>query len=85
MYSGHSIKRGSVQLYRSIGYRDEHIMQKVQMTGQRAYANYCAAYKDLAPQELPRFSNVEEYIKHAESIAKREINSLRECFRRVCA
>lgn len=36
MYSGHSIKRGSVQLYRSLGLLDENIIEKVQMTGQNA-------------------------------------------------
>ena len=68
MYSGHSIKRGSVQLYRSLGLRDEAIMEIIQMSGQNAYANYCAAYNDCAPKSLPRFASVSEYIKHAEKI-----------------
>ena len=65
MYSAHSLKRGSVQLYRSLGLRDEYIMQKVQMVGPRAYATYCAAYNDCAPNDLPRFASAEEYIQHA--------------------
>lgn len=70
MYSGHSLKRGAVQLYRSLGYRDEMIMQIIQMTGHHAYANYCAAYNDCAPQELPRFTSVQEYIGHAKTLMK---------------
>lgn len=68
MYSAHSLKRGSVQLYRSLGLRDEYIMQKVQMVGPRAYATYCAAYNDCAPNDLPRFASAEEYIQHAARI-----------------
>lgn len=70
LYTGHSLKRGSVQLYRSLGLLDEYIMQLIGMTGPNAYANYCAAYNDCAPVELPRFSSVEEYIKHAKKIVE---------------
>ena len=70
MYSGHSIKRGSVQLYRSLGMHDEAIMEKIQMSGQHAYANYCAAYNDCAPPSLPRFNSVTTYIRHANKISK---------------
>ena len=55
MYSGHSIKRGSVQLYRALGIRDDEIMEIVQMSGYQAFANYCAAYNYCAPPELSRF------------------------------
>lgn len=67
-YSGHSLKRGAFQLYRSLGLRDEFIMQKIQMVGNRANATYCAAYNDCSSQDLPRFANAEEYIGHAERI-----------------
>lgn len=70
MYSGHSIKRGSVQLYRSLGLRDEAIMEIIQMSGQHAYANYCAAYNDCAPQALPRFSSIKDYILHATKVTE---------------
>jgi len=70
MYSGHSIKRGAVQLYRSLGLKDEYIMKKVQMVGANAYLRYCEAFNDCAPEELPRFSGVEGYIAHAARIHK---------------
>ena len=70
LYSGHSIKRGSVQLYRSLGLRDEAIMEIIQMSGYQAYSNYCAAYNDCAPPELPRFNSVKEYVRHAETICE---------------
>ena len=68
MYSGHSLKRGSIQLYRSLGLRDEYVMEKVQMVGQRAYATYCAAYNDCAPPSLPRFASCNEFVDHANRI-----------------
>ena len=70
MYSGHSIKRGAVQLYRSLGLKDEYIMKKVQMVGANAYLRYCEAFNDCAPEELPRFSGVQDYISHASRIHK---------------
>lgn len=69
IYTGHSLKRSAVQLYRSIGLRDEYIMKKVQMSGSRAYANYCAAYNDCGTADLSIFTNIEDYIKHAKHIA----------------
>ena len=45
-YTGHSIKRGSVLLYHSIGARDEQIDEWIQMKGRNAYKNYCAAYNN---------------------------------------
>ena len=68
MYSGHSLKRGAVQLYRSLGLKDEYIMKKVQMVGANAYLRYCEAFNDCAPDDLPRFSGVEGYIQHAARI-----------------
>ena len=70
MYSGHSLKRGSVQLYRSLGLRDEYVMQRVQMVGPKAYANYCEAYNDCAPEDLPRFASAEEYLEQADRLKK---------------
>lgn len=68
MYTGQSIKRGSVQLHRSLGLRAEMIMEIIQMKGHHAYEKYCAAFNDCAPYDLPRFSSVHDYIKHAETI-----------------
>ena len=39
------------------------------MAGSRAYANYCAAYNDCSPTQLPRFTNVNDYVEHAAEIA----------------
>lgn len=75
MCTGHSIKRGSVQLYRSLSPRDEMVMEFIQRKGPNAYANYCAAYNDCAPLELPRFTSIEDYLKHASKIAGESENS----------
>ena len=40
-------------------------MELIQMTGPNAYANYCTAYNDCAPTSLPRFTNYDDFIKHA--------------------
>lgn len=68
-YTGHSLKRGSVQLYRSLNLRDEQVTETIQMKGPHAYANCCAAYNDCAPPNLPCFSSASNYIAHAEKIA----------------
>jgi hypothetical protein len=39
-FSGHSIKRVSVQLYRKVGMSDVWIMQRINMTGEGAYTRY---------------------------------------------
>lgn len=70
MYSGHSIKRGAVQLYRSLSVRDEQVMEIIQMKGPHAYSNYTASYNDCAPLDLPRFSCVVDYIEHANTISQ---------------
>ena len=36
LYSAHSLKRGCVQLYRSLGVRDKNVMKIIQMTGPNA-------------------------------------------------
>ncbi len=64
-YAGDSIKRGSIQQYRSPGLRDEYVMQRVQMVGPMAYANFCKANNDCAPENLPRFASDQEYLEHA--------------------
>lgn len=69
MYTGHSLKVGAIQLYRALGLRDKYIMQKVQMSGSRAYDNYCAAYNDCCPADQPRFINAKDYMAHAKNIA----------------
>ena len=65
MYSGHSLKRGSVQLLRSLGLRDKYFGHRVQMVGHKTCENYYETYYDCAPEELPRFSSEGEYLRHA--------------------
>ncbi len=43
-------------------------MEMIQMIGTNAYANYCAAYNDCAPTDLPRFSNVRDFLDHAAAL-----------------
>ncbi len=44
-------------------------MEIIQMIGTNAYANYCAAYNDCAPADLPRFSNMRDVLEHAAALA----------------
>ena len=72
LYSAHSLKRGAVQLYRSLGVRDENIMEIIQMSGPNAYANYCAAYNDCSPSSIPRFTNLSDFLKHAKTLIEED-------------
>lgn len=58
-----------------MGVRDEHIMEIIQMTGTNTYANYCAAYNDCAPQSIPRFTNLDDFLKHAKTLLQEENKS----------
>lgn len=69
-YPCHSIKSGYVQLCRSLGIRDEMVMQIVQMSRNHAYTNYFAAYNDCAPEEIPKFTSISELVRHADQICK---------------
>lgn len=68
LYSGHSIKRVSIQIYRSLGILDEQIREFTQITGLNAYAAYCAEFNDCALPSLPRFNDIEDFLKHAETL-----------------
>ncbi len=72
LYSAHYLKRGFVQLYRPLEIRDEQILEIIQMIGANAYANYYAAFKDCAPLDLPRFSNLHDFIEHAATLYAEE-------------
>ncbi len=54
--TGHSINRGSAELCRWIGVRDQQICGWIPMKGQNVYTNYGAAYNDCQAVALPRFS-----------------------------
>jgi hypothetical protein len=64
-FTGHSIKRGSVQLYRTLGVSDTWIMRRIHMTGEYAYLRYTEAFNDAAPIPVPEFSNLEAVIAWA--------------------
>lgn len=73
MYTGHSIKRGAVQLYRSLGVRDEMIMEIIQMKGVNAYLNYCEAYNDCSPSGIPRFASIEELLTYSKAVSEEQV------------
>jgi hypothetical protein len=64
-FTGHSIKRGSVQLYRTMGVTDNWIMRRINMTGEYAYLRYTEAFNDAAPTPIPEFSNLDAAIAWA--------------------
>lgn len=66
MFSGHSLKRGCVQLLRSLGLRDKCVMERIQMTGSRAYTLYTESFNDCAPTTLPRFASNADFLRHAD-------------------
>jgi hypothetical protein len=67
-FSGHSIKRGAVQLYRKLGMSDVWIMQRINMVGEGAYTRYTEMYNDAAPIPVPTFSNVASAVKWASGV-----------------
>jgi hypothetical protein len=69
-FSGHSIKRGSVQLYRKIGMSDLWIMQRINMIGEGAYTRYTEMFNDAVPESVPNFSNVAAAVKWATEAKK---------------
>jgi hypothetical protein len=64
-FTGHSIKRGSVQLYRTMGVSDSWIMRRINKSGEYAYLRYTEAFNDAAPIPIPEFSNLEAFISWA--------------------
>lgn len=44
-------------------------MQIVQIYGDHSYTNYCAAYSDCAPTQLPHFTSGQDYIAHVENVS----------------
>jgi hypothetical protein len=69
IFSSHSIKRGSVQLYRKIGMSDQWIMRRIKMVGEFVYLRYTGAFNDAAPQDLPEFANVSAAISWAAGVS----------------
>jgi hypothetical protein len=48
-FTGHSIKRGSVQLYRTMGVTNNWIMRRIYMTGEYAYLRYTGKHSTMPP------------------------------------
>jgi hypothetical protein len=63
--TGHSIKLGSVQLYRTMGVTDNWITRRTNMTSKYAYLLCTEEFIDAAPTPIPEFSNLEAAIAWA--------------------
>lgn len=50
-------------------------MEIIRMNGYQGHANYCSAYNDCSPPDLPRFNSVKTYIRHAETICQGSENT----------
>lgn len=48
--------------------KDEKIKDTIQMKGYKTYAFYCATYNNCAPSDPSRFSFLEDYINHSQTI-----------------
>ncbi len=57
-----------VNLYRSIGIRDKQIMAIIQVIGINACATLQAAYNNCDPKDLPRFSNVRDFLENTAAL-----------------
>ena len=64
-YTGHSIKRVSVQLYISLGVLDGQIREWIQMTGPNSYSSYTSAFNDCQAAQLPGCASLEPHIQHS--------------------
>lgn len=73
-HTGHSPKRGGVQLLRFLGVKDMHIMKWFGMTGQGAYLRYTEGYNDLEGITVPDFSSIDDLEAHARS--RRELDQI---------
>lgn len=67
-FSGHSLKRGAVQLYRSLRLRDEEIMRRMQMKDYAAFMRYTATFNNATPGSIPQFNSRQEYIEYASAL-----------------
>lgn len=74
MFTGHSLKRGCVQLLRTLGMKNEAIMRRIKMAGTNAYLRYTEAFNDSCPTQLPDFRNREAIESHVKGLyAKTDI------------
>lgn len=71
LFTGHSLKRGSVQLLRTLELKDEYVMRRIKMEGGPSYLRYIAAFNASGAPSIPDFASIEEMKSH-----------MRECDRR---
>lgn len=71
--TGHSGKRGCVQLYRLLGVSDTEIMELCMMASLQAYMRYCELSEASSRRDLPKFRDHQSFMAHA-----RELEECRE-------
>ena len=71
-FTGHSAKRGGVQLMRFLGCTDLYIMNWFKMSGQKAYIRYTEGFNDLSGLNVPAFHSTEALQSHARAASKIE-------------
>lgn len=64
-HTGHSLKRGGVQLLGFLGCKDLFIINWFGMTGQTAYLRYTEGYNDASGVRVPDFAFSEAMLAHA--------------------
>lgn len=72
LYTGHSLKRGGVQVMRSLGVKDLSIMKWFGMTGQSSYLRYTELCNAMAIEGVPDFCSSSYQPSHVRARADRE-------------
>lgn len=75
-HTGHSPKRGGVQLLRFLGCKDTFIMKWFGMTGQIAYLRYTEGFNDARGTAVPDFASSSDLQAHA--IALKDLEQVLE-------
>lgn len=70
MHSGHSLKRGATQRYRSIENRAKQITEIVQLSGDQVFSKNFEAYNSYAQYDLRKLSNLDSYLAHVKPVKK---------------
>lgn len=68
--TGHSLKRGGVQLFRLLGAKDSQIKQWFGMTGNGAYPRYTEGLKYLGGADAPAFHSIEGLRSHSDALTR---------------
>lgn len=72
-FSGRSLKRGAVQLYRLVDLRDGMVMTIIRMKDTHAYASCCAWYITCSSEDIPKFASISEAMVHVEHVFKKKM------------